>query len=362
MSDERRATSDENRVRQVPLSTQRSSLSTRLGRRGFLAGAGLAAVALVAGERWATAGGRGLPVPVDQPLLARYLGALRDLPTPVWSLLVATASVIEPVGNTYRALAGQLQVTTLRGAVHRWSYRAESRRMQGILRAIVRTYAGILPPDRAAYYAASLDAEWRRLEAGGQVDYPGLAHLATLVNRERGLMARVELEHLQLLRHHAVDPIAYPRDVAALLAERAERRQLAGTFREEVARLLGGGTPARPLTLTRGPAMLLADLGRAAGPPRGYYLALGQLPDLDDDTLMARAIYYTAGEFLAFEPPAPPGRWADLLPTEQRAYAPTNALSPRLRPAELLAPERASRVLWPELQDCRDLVTELGKL
>jgi hypothetical protein len=51
-----------------------------------------------------------------------------------------------------------------------------------------------------------------------------------------------------------------------------------------------------------------------------------------------------------------------LLPTEQRAYAPTNALSPRLRPAELLAPERASRVLWPDLQDCRDLVAELGKL
>src|SRR5215208_5114869 len=98
---------NEYRPRQVPLNAQRSALSTRLGRRGFLAGAGLAGIALVAGERWATAGGRGLPVPVDQSLLARYLGALRDLPTPVWSLLVATASVIEPVGNTYRALAGR---------------------------------------------------------------------------------------------------------------------------------------------------------------------------------------------------------------------------------------------------------------
>jgi hypothetical protein len=339
-------------------------LITRFGRRGFLAGAGLAACALVAGERWVTAGARGLPVPIDQPLLARYLAGVRDLPTPVWSLLVATAGVIEPAGNTYRALAGRLQVATLRGAVNRWSYRAESRQMQGSLKAIGRTYAAVLPPDRAMHYSAALDAEWRRLEAGGQVDYPGLAHLATLVNRESGLMARVELEHLQLLRHHAVDPVGYPRDVAALLAERAERRQLAAAFRERAARLLAGAGDAlsRPLALARGPATLLADLGRAAGPPRNYYLALGQLPDLHDDTLMARAIYYTAGEFLAFEPPAPPGRWADLLPADQRAYAPTNALSPRLRPAELLAPERASRVLWPDLRDCRDLVAELGTL
>ena len=350
--------SNEYRVRQAPLSTHRSALVTR---RGFLVGAGLAACAILVGDRWVGGGARRLPVPVDQPLLARYLAALRDLPTPVWSLLVATASVIEPAGNTYRTLAGRLQVTRLRGAVHRWSYRAESRRMQGILKAITRTYAGVLPPDRAAHYSAVLDAEWRRLEAGGQVDYPGLGHLATLVNRESGLMARVELEHLQLLRRHAVDPIANPRDVAALLAERAERRQLAGAFREAAARLLGG-TTVGALTLARGPATLLADLGRASGPPRGYHLALGHLPDLDDDTLMARAIFYTAGEFLAFEPPAPPGRWADLLPSEQRAYAPTNALSPRLRPGELLAPERASRVLWPDLQDCRDLVAELGKL
>ena len=353
--------SGEQELPQPVLVARRSSLVARFGRRGFLAGAGLAACALLVGDRLIRGGVRGLPVPVDQPLLARYLAALRDLPAPAWSLLVATASVIEPAGNTYRALAGRLQVTRLRGAVHRWSYRAESRRMQEILRAIARTYAAVLSSDRAAHYSAVLDAEWRRLEGGSQVDYSGLGHLATLVNRESGLMARVELEHLQLLRRHAVDPVANPLDVAALLAERAERRQLTGAYRDNAARLLGGSS-ARSLTLARGSATLLADLGRASGSPRGYHLALGHLPDLDDDTLMARAIYFTADEFLAFEPPAPPGRWADLLPNEQRAYAPTNALSPRLRPAELLAPKRASRVLWPDLQDCRDLVAELGKL
>src|SRR3712207_3154494 len=209
---------------QPVLVARRSSLVARFGRRGFLAGAGLTACALLVGDRLVRGSAHGLPVPVDQPLLARYLAALRGLPMPVWSLLVATASVIEPAGNTYRAMAGRLQVTTLRGAAHRWSYRAESRRMQEILRAIARTYAAVLPSDRATHYSAVLDAEWRRLEGGGQVDYSGLGHLATLVNRESGLMARVELEHLQLLRRHAVDPVANPRDVAALLAERAERR------------------------------------------------------------------------------------------------------------------------------------------
>src|SRR5215218_11103901 len=109
---------------QSVLVAQHSSLAARFGRRGFLAGAGLAACALLVGDRLVRGGARGLPVPVDEPQLARYLAALRDLPMPVWSLLVATASVIEPASNTYRTLAGRLPVTTLRGAVHRWSYQA----------------------------------------------------------------------------------------------------------------------------------------------------------------------------------------------------------------------------------------------
>ena len=139
-----------------------------------------------------------------------------------------------------------------------------------------------------------------------------------------------------------------PRDLAAVVRSAAER-VLAGAASRVVA------TPAGPLTL-------LADLGRPAGPPRTFQFIRARLNDLADETIAAHDVYYTAGEFLAFEPAAPPGRWADSLPPEERAYAPTNALSPRLGRAAILAPEHASRVLWPSLEDSRVVVDDLSRL
>jgi hypothetical protein len=238
--------------------------------------------------------------------------------------------------------------------------------MDAVLASVRQVYAAILPPARAAYYGAALDAERGRLLATGRVDYRGLSQVVTLVNREQGLMARPELADLELVRLHELDPVAQPRDVPALLGERRERRDLAAVFRSAAARLLsaakGPGAASREVATPAGPLTLLADLGRPAGPPRTFQLIRASLNDLADETIAAHDVYYTAGEFLAFEPAAPPGRWADSLPPEQRAYAPTNALSPRLGRAAILAPEHASRVLWPSLRDSRVVVDDLRGL
>ena len=93
-----------------------------------------------------------------------------------------------------------------------------------------------------------------------------------------------------------------------------------------------------------------------------YQLIRGRLRDLEAATLAAEAVYFTAGEYLALEPAAPPDRWADLLPAEQRAYATANTLSPRLSPAAILDPGHASRVLWATVPECRTLVAELQAL
>ncbi len=337
-------------------------MERRLTRRAF---AGLllvsGATAALGGDRWRGAGARVPPAPIAHADLARYLRALADLPPAPWAHLALTASVMEPDPGAIRALAGWLPAGNLRGRINGWTYRAEAGRMRSTLEAVARAYATLLPPDRALFYGRLIADERRRLAAGGQIDYRGLAHLVTGVNRERGLMARVELDHLELVRQHRLDPIASPRDVAALLAERAELRELAARFRAETIRLLAGA-PQAAFATPAGPLTLLADLGTPATPPRGYQLIRDHLPNLRDDTIRARQVYFTAGDFLAVEPPAPPGRWADGLPEEQRALAPTNALSPRLRREDIIAPEHTSRVLWPPLADCRALVADLRRL
>lgn len=336
-------------------------MGRRLTRRAFNGLLATAAAGALAGDAWRGPVARVPPAPIAHPDLARYLRALADLPPATWAHLALTASVMAPGAGAIRALTGRLPAGNARGRINGWAYRAEAGRMRSTLAAVARTYAALLPPDRARFYGRLIEDERRRLAAGGQIDYRGLAHLVTGVNRERGLMARVELEHLELVRRHRLDPAAFPRDAATLLAERAELRELAAGFRSEAIRLLAGApqaafaTPACPLTL-------LADLGAPATPPRGYQLVRDRLPNLRDDTLRARQVYFTAGDFLAVEPPAPPGRWADGLPEDQRALAPTNALSPRLRREDIIAPERTSRVLWPPLADCRALVADLRRL
>jgi hypothetical protein len=93
-----------------------------------------------------------------------------------------------------------------------------------------------------------------------------------------------------------------------------------------------------------------------------YQLIRAKLPDLSADTLAAYPVYFTAGDFLAREPPAPPTAWADSLPADQRAYVPTNTLSPRLSVAEIRTPTRAPRILWADISDCRAIVAELAAL
>ncbi len=307
------------------------------------------------------AGRRRPPVPVDQPDLARYLDGLGDLPLPVWSLLAVTASVLDPGPNTIRSLTTRLPSAAARSRINGWTFRAEADRMGAILAAAEAVYARLLPPDRAAFHNDLLARERARLAAGAQVDYRSVYYLVTRVNREQGLMARPEIDGLDLVRQHRLDPVSQPRGVGALLAERRERREVAAAFRPEAARLLAGA-PIRRFAAPGGPLTLLADLGRPTGAPRGFQVIRANLADLGDETLMAHDVYFTAGEFLAHESAAPPGRWADVLPPEQRAYAPTNALSPRLKRGEIIDPEHASRVLWPPLADCRALVGELRSL
>ena len=329
-----------------------------LGRRAFLGAlAGLCCAGLVAGGR-RDAAPRALPVPVDDADLRAYLLALTDLPAPTWALLVATAAVQDPGATLLDDVAAGLPTGRPRDTAATWAARLASRRMSTVLAAVARVYAAELPPGRAAYYGDQIAAERQRLDAGGQVDYLDVGFLVTQANREAGLMARPELADFPLVRDHHLDPARYPADVPALLAERAERRRLGLAFRARVAELLAGA-PTRFFPAAPGPLTLLADLGQPTSPPRGYQLIRDHLPDLDADTLAARPVYYTAGDFLAFEPAAPPGRWADDLPSDQRAYAPTNALSPRLRPAEIVAPEHASRVLWPTLADTQLVVADV---
>lgn len=320
------------------------------GRRAFLGGlAGLCCAALAADGPRAGAT-RALPVPLDDADLRAYLLALTDLPAPTWALLVATAAVQDPGGTLLDTVAADLPAGRPRDTAATWAARLAARRMSAILGAVARVYAAYLPPTRAAYYGDLIAAERQRLDAGGQVDYLDVAFLVTQANREAGLMARPELTDFPLVRDHHLDPARYPADVPALLAARAERRRLGRAFRARAAQLLAGA-PLRYFPAAPGPLTLLADLGRPADPPHGYQLIRDHLPDLDADTLAVRPVYYTAGDFLAFEPAAPPGRWADNLPSDQRAYAPTNALSARLHPAEIVAPEHASRVLWPTLAE-----------
>ncbi len=234
--------------------------------------------------------------------------------------------------------------------------------MRDLLAQVSRIYDRYLPPDRARFYGEQLAAERARLAAGGQVDYSALLHLATLVNREQGLIGRAEIADFQLIQQHRLDPRSQPKDVATLLRERAERRALTVAFRQETARLLGTA-PQRTLAGATGPLTLFADLGTASdNHARTYQLIRTRSTDLDDVALAEQAVYFTAGEFLALEPPAPPGRWADQLPAAERAYAATNTLSPRLARGAILDPGHSSRLLWATLPECRALVAELRAL
>jgi hypothetical protein len=334
----------------------------RLSRRAL----GRAAVALGVGALLNADGPvlrstRRLPIAVDDDT-ARYLAALGDIPTPTWSLLAVTAAILDPGGNPARGLLWQLPAGALRGRALGWTYRAESERMRDLLAQTSRIYQQFLPADRANHYGTLLKTERARLGAGAQVDYSAIYHLVTLVNREQGLIARAEIDDLHMVRQHRLDPAAQPKDVPTLLRERAERRALAAAFRQEAARLLGGAA-RRVINSPAGPLTLLGDLGRmGGGRARTFQLIRKQLGDMDAATLATEAIYFTAGEFLALEPPTPPDRWADLLPAEQRAYASANTLSPRLSPAAILDPEHASRVLWATLAECRTVVAELRAL
>ncbi len=334
----------------------------RLGRRAL----GRAAVAigvgvLLSADRPIARPGRPLPIAVDDDS-ARYLHALTDLPTPDWSLLAVTAAILDPGTNAARGLFRQLPAGNLRGSALGWTYRAESGQMRDLLAQAAKVYDQFLPADRARYYANQLESEQYRLAAGGQVDYSAIYQLVTLVNREQGLMARAEIDDLHLVRQHRLDPSAQPKNAAALLRERTERRTLAIAFRQEAARLLAGSAQ-RIIVTPGGPLTLLGDLGaRQGGTAQTYQLIRGHLRDLEAATLAAEAVYFTAGEFLAREPATPPDRWADLLPAEQRAYATANTLSPRLSPRAILDPAHASRVLWATLPECRTLVTELRAL
>lgn len=333
----------------------------RLSRRAFASVLLGAACGLVLTGDVPSAAARTLPVAIDNPDLARYLQALGDLPTPAWSLLAVTASVMDPGTNVVRNLSGRLPSGTMRGTINGWAFRAEGNRMRAILASAQWVYAAVLPPARATYYNDQLERERYKLAIGGQVDYRGLSFLMTLVNREWGIMDRLELEQLDLVRRHALDPVAYPRDVAALLAERDARRDLAVAFRREAERLLQGAV-LRLFDTPAGPITLLADLGRPAGPAPSYQLIRARLVDSGDTTIAAHAVYFTASEFLALEPPAPSDSWADALPPEQRAFAAANTLSPRLDRASIVAPGHASRVQWPSLQDCETLVAQLRRL
>jgi hypothetical protein len=334
-----------------------------LTRRAFVAllvAGGTAA--LLAADRPPGAFARPLPLRIDDGDVVRYLRALGDLDAATWTHLAITAAILDPGTSALRTLIGNLPTGNARTAAYDWTYRAESRRMIAILDRIVELFRGLLAPDRAAYYGGQLRAEQARLEAGGQVDYPGLSFLITAVNREQGLMTRPEIEDVQRIHLHRLDPRAQPLDVPTLLAERRACRDLAAAFRREAARLLGGA-PTRFFNTAGGPLTLLADLGRpsGAGVPT-YQLIRARLNDLDDTTIAAEAVYFTAGDFLGLEPATPPDRWADQLPPAERALAPTNALSPRLNRANILAPAHASRVLWASLQDCQAVVAALRAL
>jgi hypothetical protein len=303
-----------------------------------------------------------LPLSIDDRDLLRYLRALGNLDTPTWTHLAITAAILDPGTSALRNLLGRLPTGSARSTAYDWTYRAESRRMIAILDRVAELFSGLLAPDRAAYFGGLLRAEQARLDAGGQVDYPGLYFLITRVNREQGLMTRPEIEDLQRIHLHRLDPRAQPRDVPALLAERRACRDLAAAFRREAARLLGG-FPTRFFVTAGGPLTLLADLGgpSGAGVPT-YQLIRARLRDLEDTTIAAEAVYFTAGDFLGLEPATPPDRWADQLPSAERAVAPANALSPRLNRASILVPAHASRLLWASLRDCRAIVVELRAL
>lgn len=336
----------------------RATVSRRTFARLLAAGLG----ALLSADGVPIGAERPLPIGVNDDDTARYLRALTDLPPPAWTHLAITAAILDPGPNALRPLLARLPGGVARTTAFDWTYRADARRVSGILARIERLYAALLPPDRARAHAILLQAERRRLARGGQVDYSGLLHLVTQINREQGLMARPELDDLLLVRAHHLDPAAQPRDVAALLVERRERRDLAAAFRAEVARLLGGA-PVRLIAAAGGPLTLLADLGRpTSAAPATYQLIPAQLPDLGDATIAERPAYFTAGDFLGFEPAAPLDRWANNLPAEQRADAPANALSPRLSRKQILAPAYASRVLWATAQECRVVVATLRAL
>lgn len=339
-----------------------TSAMAHLGRRAFAGGLALAGLGLLlTADGPPSPPGRALPLPVDGET-ARYLGALTDLSADEWTLLAVAAGLGDPGPGAARGAIARLPPGGVRGAALDWSYRAEAGRLGDLLARAQAVYARALPPDRARYFGDLLAAERARLAAGGQADYSAVAHLVTLINREQGLIARPELADFPLLREHARDPAAQPRGAATLLRERGERRAIAAAFRAETRRRLGTDA-RRTLAAPAGPLTLLADLGATGADRAATFQAIrADLPDLDDATLADQAVYFTAGDFLALEPPTPPGRWADRLPADQRAYAATNTLSPRLARAALLDPAHASRVLWPTLPECRALVAELRGL
>jgi hypothetical protein len=337
-----------------------TSEAPRFGRRTFTGGL-LAAGSLALVGDHALAAAWPLPLDIGNPALATYLCGVSDLPPRDWVLLVIAAAVQPQGPNTLRALTTQLAAGQVRDTLDSWSYRLDAGHMRAVLGHIASLLSDILPTDQARRYGALLDAERARLAAGGQVDYAGMRYLVTLLNRETGMVIHPELVDLSLVLQQQTAPGLPPRTVAALLAERREKRDLAARLRHDAARLLARAT-LRELTSRRGPLTLLAGLGTPAVGPATFQLIQGKLADLREETLAAHTVYFTAGDFLAREPPAPPTAWADSLPPEQRAYVPTNALSPRLSAAEIRNPARAPRILWADILDCRSIVAELTSL
>ena len=332
----------------------------RFGRRTFAAGSLAAGCLALVGDRamdtvWP------LPLDVGDPALVAYLQGVRDLPPRDWVLLVIAAAVLPQGANTMRALSAQLPAGRARDTLDTWSYRLDAGHMRVVLGRIATLLDNVLPAERARYYGALLAVERDRLAAGGQVDYAGMRYLITLINRETGMMIHPELVDLPRVLQQQAAPGTPSQSVAALLAERDEKRLLAARFRRDTARLLAGEA-RRDLASRSGPLTLLAGLGAPANGPVSYQLIPAKLSNLSADTLAAYPVYFTAGDFLAHEPPAPPTAWADSLPADQRAYVPTNTLSPRLSVAEIRTPTRAPRILWADVSACRTVVAELAAL
>ncbi|MGN6700231.1 MAG: hypothetical protein ACTHMR_18905 [Thermomicrobiales bacterium] len=332
----------------------------RFGRRTFTAGLLAAGSLALVGDRAMDAVWP-LPLDVGDPALVAYLQGVRDLPPRDWVLLVIAAAVLPQGANTMRALTARLPASQARDTLDTWSYRLDAGHIRAVLGRIATLLNDVLPADRAQHYGALLASERARLAAGGQVDYAGMRYLVTLISRETGMLIHPELADLPLVLQQHAAPGTPSQSVAALLAERNEKRLLAARFRRDAARLLAGAA-RRDLTSRSGPLTLLSGLGVPVSSPLTDQLIQARVPDLSADTLATYAVYFTAGDFLAREPTAPPTAWADSLPADQRAYVPTNTLSPRLSVAEIRTPTRAPRILWADVSACRTVVAELAAL